>query len=223
MTDLPPIAILIPVLARPWRAGQVLTSIEEATPGPHRVVFLCTESDHEEIATIRGLGLEPVILPGPRQPGDWARKINLGFTVTDEPLLLLGADDLRFHPGWHEAVAGPFEKRYGVIGTQDLGNRKVIAMVHSTHPAVARWYVDKYGTADERGKVCHEGYGHYFVDDELVRTALHRHEWTFAPDAIVEHLHPHWGKAPSDRVYDLGQSTRLADQQLFHERRHLWT
>jgi hypothetical protein len=63
--------------------------------------------------------------------------------------------------------------------------------------------------------VCHEGYRHWFVDDEIVWTAKQRGVWAFAAGSIVEHLHPYWGKGEMDSVYALGQEHAEADKALF--------
>lgn len=210
------VAILIPVLRRPHRVGAVLRSIRASTPDA-RVLFICDPDDEQQQAAVTAAGETPVIYGG-----SYAVKINAGIKRTTEPLLFLGADDLHFHAGWLPAAASHMTGRIGVVGTNDLGNRRVVAGEHATHSLIARWYAD-LGTIDEAGKVLHEGYRHCFCDDELVATAKHRGAWAFADDAVVEHLHPDWGKASRDAVYDKGQATFRWDRRVHRGRRHLWT
>jgi hypothetical protein len=66
--------------------------------------------------------------------------------------------------------------------------------------------------------VCHEGYRHWFVDNEIVSVAKQRGVWKFAKHSKVEHLHPMWGGAPDDDTYKLGQSSVLEDKALFDAR-----
>ncbi len=66
--------------------------------------------------------------------------------------------------------------------------------------------------------VCHEGYKHWYVDDEVVTVAKQRGAWGMALGSIVEHLHPAWGKGETDDVYTLGQSHADADKALFLKR-----
>lgn len=172
---------------------------------------------------MRAAGGELHVIDRPPGPGDYARKMNHGVRVTTEPLLFLGADDIDFHPGWFEAACARLTPGVGVVGTNDLGNPRVISGEHATHVLVTRAYVERHGTIDEPGKVCHEGYPHEFVDDELVATAKARGAWAFAADSIVEHLHPSWGKAPTDPLYD-GQRRRLVQgRRVFERRKRLWT
>ena len=215
-------AILVPVLRRPQNVRPLLASIAEATPEPHRVLFLVTAGDSAEIDEIRSAGADLLEVP-PNRRGDYARKINAGYSATSDPFLFLGADDLAFRPGWLSAALALFEDpRIGVVGTQDLGNERVRNGLHATHSVVRRDYVDRFGTIDERRKVLHEGYWHEFVDDEFVATAQLRGAFAFAHDSIVEHLHPLWGKAPTDALYDAHAVRMRHGRTLFARRRRLW-
>lgn len=110
-----------------------------------------------------------------------------------------------------------------MVGTNDLGNPRVLRGVHATHSLVTRRYVDQHGTIDEPGKVLHEGYWHEFCDDEFVETSWKRKAWAFAADSVVEHLHPAWGKAPMDDLYAQEPRRMRQGRRLFLHRRRLWT
>lgn len=182
---------------------------------------MCTSGDTAEIEAVEAAGADHLdVTYQPR--GDYARKINIAYTATAEPWLFLAADDLQFHPGWLEQAAAHVVGTVGVVGTNDLGNPRVIRGEHATHCLVTRSYVDAHGTIDELGKVLHEGYHHEYVDDELVGTAKHRDAWAFADSSIVEHLHPHWNKAPSDEIYDAQAVRMRASRDHFLQRRRLW-
>ena len=215
------VVVLAPVLDRPHRARP----LAESLGGEVRLVFLCSPGDEEEIAACRAVTTaQTVVVPFEREPGDYARKINYGISITDEEWVFQGADDLRFHDGWLEAALRTAERMNaapGVIGTQDLGNRLVKYGKHSTHSLVSRAYIEEMGTADGPG-LMHEGYHHNFVDTEMVETAGYRRRWAFAKNAVVEHLHPHWNKGEMDATYDLGLGEFRADQLRFFERRPLW-
>lgn len=208
--------MLVPVLDRPHRVQPLLESIDLATPEPFRVLFLCDPDDQAEQAAVRTVGADMLICGG-----SYARKINAGVKATDEPLIFLGADDLHFHPGWLTAAAARVAGRISVVGTQDLGNRRVRRGQHATHSLVTRAYTH-LGTIDEPGCLLHEGYHHNFVDDEFVGTAKARRVWAFEHRSVVEHLHPNWTGAESDATYDRGQRSFELDRRHFRERRHLW-
>lgn len=199
----------------------LLESVSLATGSPHRVLFVLTEGDEAERAAVRACGADYVTLPGPHGPGDYARKINLAARESDEALLFLGADDLAFHPGWLEAATAHLSDVVHVIGTNDLGNPRVLRGEHSTHSLLTRAYAN-LGTIDEPDKVLHEDYPHEYVDDEFVATARARGAFAFAASSIVEHLHPHWGKGATDELYDAHRRRMRQGRRVFDRRRHLW-
>lgn len=137
--------------------------------------------------------------------------------------MFLGADDLRFHPGWLEAAKAELDVGVGVVGTNDLGSPRVMRGAHSTHSLVTREYADVFGTIDRPGRVLHEEYPHEFVDDELVATAKFRGAWRFASKARVEHLHPSWGKAPMDALYALQADRMSVGRRIYRRRSRMWT
>lgn len=215
------ILIVVPVLRRPHRVAPLIESIEAVTPEPHRTLFVCTPGDDGEIAAIKDAGAEFIETPEPHAPGDYQRKINLAYLATWEPLLFLGADDLHFHPGWLPAALAQLAEGIGVVGTNDLGNKRTARGVHSTHSLVTREYADR-GTIDEPHKILHEGYPHEFCDDELVQTARKRRAYAHAPESIVEHLHPNWNKAPMDPLYAAEPRRMVEGRKVFRGRRRLW-
>ena len=218
------IDILVPVLGRPQNAQRLVDSIQETTVVPHRILFLCTPFDVDEINAVHETGADIHNVSWEAGPGDWAKKINAGYRLTSFPFMLLGADDLKFHGGWDtEVLRVAEETAAGVIGTNDLGNATVMRGKHSTHPLVRRSYAAFEGTIDERDKVLHEGYSHQWVDTELVETAKMRHQWAFAKESHVEHLHPFWKKGEMDATYEKALSTSTEDYAHFNQRKRLWS
>lgn len=229
------IAIVVPVLNRPHRVEPLLRSIKEAASVPYRVVFVVSPDDHVERNTILSVlpsfpkeRIRIIDVPWRPGPGDYAKKTNLGYRLTTEPYLFTGADDLEFHPFWDRNALDKFTDGIGVVGTNDLGNPKVLQGIHSTHSLVSRAYADNFGTIDGPGKIYSECYHHLFVDDEFIQTAMHRSAYAHAHDSIVEHIHPHLldehrrPKAPTDSTYKKGAKHVAADRRIFRSRQHLW-
>lgn len=208
--------ILLPVLQRPKRVAMVTDSIRSHTPEPHRILFICDNDDRPTQDAVAAAGAE-MISPG----GTYPQKINAGVAHTTEPLIFLGADDLHFHTNWLRNAIIKMVDGIGVVGTNDLGNERVITGIHSTHSLVARWYAE-LGQIDGEPGLLHEGYRHNFCDDELVGAARKRNAYTHAADSHVEHMHPLWGKGPSDDVYRRGQASFADDRQLHRARLRLW-
>ncbi len=213
--------VIAPVLSRPWNAEPLMRSLESST-NRARLVFVCSPDDWAQITSCHATGAETLVVDWEPGKADWARKLEFARERSDEPFMLLGADDIRFHQGWVKAVLDVFAHNdVGVVGTNDLANPKVRAGKHSTHPVVCRGYADM-GTIDNPDLMLHDGYFHQFVDNELIETAESRGCWAFAKKAHVEHLHPVWRTAEDDSTYRRGANRANVDQALFMQRRRLW-
>ncbi len=189
-----------------------MRSLKATTEQAH-VYAIANSADHETMTAWAKAGA--AILEG-NNLHTFAEKVNHGYRHTTEPWLLLAGDDVRFHAGWLEAAQ---KVGTAVVGTNDLVNPRVLKGEHTCHPLIRRSYIDEHGASwDGPGVVAHEGYGHWFCDDEMVTAAKQRGVWGFASDAIIEHLHPLWGSAPMDATYELGASHAERDRQAFEKR-----
>jgi hypothetical protein len=218
------IAILIPVLGRPGNAEPVYRSAVENTVNEHTVYFICSPGDTEQIAACEATGARVLVMRFPAGKADFARKINTAFDATDEPWLFQGADDIVFGHGWDRHCLLAAERaQAGVVGTNDLGNPLVKRGHHSTHTLFSRAYVEEYGggTIDNTGRVFSEVYDHEFTDNEFCQTAMARGQWAFAQRAVVEHMHPHWGKAEMDATYEKATRASAEGKALFQRRMRL--
>jgi hypothetical protein len=213
------LVILLPMLGRPQHVAPLLDTIGETVPNA-MTLFLCSPHDWAVIDEIKQA--DRTYSEVPYYPiGDYARKINRGVSLTTHPLIFLGASDLAFHPDWFERAVEHLHPGIGVVGTNDLGNERVIAGEHSTHSLVTRQYAS-LGTVDAPAKLLHDGYHHEFVDDEFIETARSRNAFEMAPDSIVEHLHPNWGKGEPDPLYSQQQRRMAYGHRLYMHRRRLW-
>lgn len=186
-----------------------------------RILWMVSAGDCDVLDEVNGLG-QVIILPR-RTSGDYAHKINVGVLNSTEPLIFLGASDIRFHAGWLETAEALLSDEIGVVGTNDLANPRT-AKGHSTHTLVARWYAD-LGLIDGTPGLLYEGYEHEYCDDELIGSARARSAYRHCPESHVEHLHPQFsrGKTRWDDSYR-GQHDRMRrSAPEFQRRRKLWT
>lgn len=218
------VTVLIPVLDRPERVEPLLGSLLASERLLGLIpVFLCNRHDRREVAAVVAAGVEPRLCDWRSGHGDYAKKMNLGFSEAETDWVFLGADDLDFHPGWADVAVETGEASgQCVVGTNDLGNSRVTSGQHSTHSLVSLEYGLVCGTIDDDTRLLHEGYHHNFVDDEFVQTAKFRSAYVHAGDAIVEHLHPHWGKGHMDATYRKGLKDFNLDRQIYNDRCRLW-
>jgi GT2 family glycosyltransferase len=208
------VAVIVPVLNRPQNAAPFMRSLRAST-GLANVYAVCSNDDdaaawmeHPDVTVVKSEGVS------------FAEKVNDAYKTTTEPWVLLVGDDVRFHPGWLDhAQHVAHTTAAKVVGTNDLGNARVMRGEHAVHMLIARTYIDEHGASwDGPGVVCHEGYRHWFVDDEIVTVAKQRGEWAPATRSIVEHMHPLWGKSVDDDTYRLGQRSVDRDQRTYLKR-----
>jgi hypothetical protein len=213
------IAVLIPTLGRPERIGPVVDNVVETSDGHDvNVYFVCEAGDVESVLAVAKHPTARLVINV--RSASYAGAINSALHKTGEPFLFVGADDLRFHPGWVDPLVSLAES-HGVVGTNDLGNPEVAAGEHATHFLVRRDYAVT-GCVDEPGVMLHEGYSHNWCDREFVGTAKHRGQFAPCLESLVEHVHWAWGKASLDPTYDKGRAGEPADRGTYTARQHMW-
>lgn len=218
------LAILIPVLRRPKNVLPLVSSIVENTPGNYEILFIVSPGDQEETNELEVHKQNYIVMDAIYvNNGDYARKINTGFNSIEAEWYFLGADDILFQPNWFESAMETYQQtNASVIGTNDLGSPSVMRGEHATHSLVRRDYVLNYGTIDQPGLVLHEGYHHNYCDIELVGTAKYRKAWAFSRDSVVRHIHPDWGLAVTDDVYQIGKRSFREDYIYNSRRKFQW-
>lgn len=223
-----PVAIIVPVAQRD-NSELFLTSLADSlTPRQREQVRAYVMADLDDgdtfIAWLKAATLYPELQADRhtylRSMGSFAEKVNRGFEISTEPWVLLVGDDVQFHRGWLDQVmATAADTGAAVVGTNDLGNPAVLAGAHATHMLISREYIEKRGASlDGPGIVCHEGYRHWYVDNEIVELARKRGVWAPCLAAHIEHLHPLFGKGQMDEVYLVGQQAAEADKALWMSR-----
>ena len=179
---------------------------------------MCDDTDTEQIRAVKDAGA--TVLPATRG-STFDQKVNAGYEQTTEPWLFVTGDDVKFHPGWIQA-ARDLSDRFDVIGTNDSpdpaeGNARVQSGAHADHFFIRRTYIDEYGGSLD-GKVCHEGYRHFYSDVEVVELAKARRVFSPCLASMVEHLHPDLGKAEIDDTYRKGWAERPHDEREWRKR-----
>lgn len=213
-----PLATLVPVLNRPQNVKPLIRSFQ-ASRTPGLLVVICELDDIDEQIELERWAFPSMRVITVVDAHTWPEKINVGVEQIAAQWYLCAADDVDFYPGWWKATEKlRDDKKIGVIGTNDLGNPRVIAGEHTCHPLIRRDYILNYGTWDEPRRAIHEGYKHWYCDDELVITAKMRDAWAFCEDAVVKHDHPYWVGGELDDTYRLGESHADQDRALFVSR-----
>ena len=218
------IAVIVPVIERPWAAEPFMESWRATTKGHSRVHPVLNqygdwdtyEAWVKALSKAKALEYPPIV----HSKTTYAHKVNHAYWATHEPYLLLVGDDVQFHPGW-ESAALRVAQDYPVVSTND-GHRDDLHLL-AIHPMFSRKYLDEQGaTVDGPGTLAHEGYHHNYVDQEWSYVARKRGVLGYAPDCLIEHLHPLWGKGEEDHIYELGAAKADEDKALCVERIESW-
>jgi GT2 family glycosyltransferase len=208
------VTVVVPVLTRPQNVAPLVESLRAST-GLADVLFVTEPDDIVECAAVDEASANRIT-----HPGSFAKKVNAAVEHVSTPWMFIAGDDVVFRPGWLDHALH-VANRYGaqVVGTNDLGNPAVMSGEHATHMLISMDYVREVGASwDGPGLVCHEGYRHWYVDNEIVAAAKQRGVWASALGSIVEHNHPAWGKAENDDVYVRGQRYAQRDARTFRDR-----
>lgn len=188
---------------RPDRLRVTLDSFRFTTATYDVEVIVVADTD--EVAEVaREAGSKVICSSSPiTAPQAW----NRGAAVASAAWFGLGADDLYFHDGWLEALWPLLEAHDGeVIGLND-GADSFHRLGCATHFVASRAFcINHMG-----GVLVPPVYAHGMVNAEVNRIAQSLNLFTYCPDALVEHLHPDWGKAAPDALYarDLSGDKRL--------------
>ena len=214
-----PVDVIVPVLGRPAHADVFMSSLRASTG--LATAFAVVERGDWSAEAWRTAGAVLIEHDGDGpEPHTFAEKVNAAYAHTTAPWVLLAGSDVRFLPGWLDhAQYAALCSGCSVIGTNDLGNPRVLRGEHATHMMIDRGYIDEVGASWDGPKVvCHEGYKHWYVDDEIVAAAKLRSTFVAALASKVEHLHPIWGKGADDSVYEMGQAHAAEDRKVFEAR-----
>ncbi len=208
--------VIVPVLHRPANVLPFMESLRATSPSA-TAWFVCEVGDEVEQAAVRAHGGNVLV-----RSGTFSQKANHAWRSIPDvaPWIFLVGDDVVFHEEWLErAIAHAVHQDVAVCATNDLANWKVMAGRHGTHLLIASDYVRSFGASwDGPAVLCHEGYRHWYVDNEIVALAKQRRTFGAAPTSIVEHLHPTVGKASNDSTYDAANSARQDDLRRYRER-----
>ena len=217
------IDVIVPVLSRPENAGPLVQSLA-ASEADAQITFVCTGGDKAQIRACEETGARVIVAKWPAGPGDYSKKINEGFRLTDSDYILNGADDIEFAAKWDTIALNMMRGRVRVVATNDKANRQVMRGEFGTHCLISREYINTRGGtySQEPGVVLYEGYDHNFVDRELCDLAKSRRAFAFASRSIVRHRHPLWRTASWDPTYRKALKEFTADQRLFAERSRAW-
>jgi hypothetical protein len=207
------VTVIVPVLGRPQNAEPFMRSLTAST-GLAFVVAMCSDAK-DAAAWVHCGTVAPVI-----DQVSFPAKVNAAVRYADAEWIFLCGDDVIFRPGWLDQAQHTARLTGAqVVGVNDMGNPRIMAGEFATHFLIRRQYIEERGASwDGPGVVCHEGYRHCFVDNEIVTVAKQRGVFAVSRASVVEHMHPEYGKAETDEIYRLGYEQFETDERHFRSR-----
>jgi glycosyltransferase involved in cell wall biosynthesis len=211
-----PVDVIVPTVKPRTEKLPGLAASLKASTGLARLILVLDDGEHRAELENAGVDTADSIIT----PGRFPVKVNAGYEASTADWIQVVGDDCVFHPGWLDHQQWVAD-RYGakVVGSNDQANPRVLRGEHATHWMIARDYIETSGASwDGPGVVTHEGYKHWFCDDEIVVKA--RSEGVFQPalGAVIAHHHPITGLAEEDEVYRKNDQYADRDRKRFEKR-----
>lgn len=152
--------------------------------------------------------------------GEYVSAINKGVSITDEPFIFCGADDILFSKDWDK-------KLLKIMGDENINVTGGIddwicskSNVHISHPLVRRSYIEGIGSYWGGNKSLYfEGYKHYQCDIELEQLAWTRNCFRLCKEVVIAHNHYVNKKSEDDETYQKSRKSIKADIDLYHKRK----
>jgi hypothetical protein len=211
-------------MGRPRLLFPLVWNIARTTPaGIFRIYFVVNADD--TVTQHAVIGIEGALHMVLTQKKGYPAAVNAGVRASHERLIAIVNDDVKFHDGWWDGLRKVLRPNISVVATNDLSPHTTNGDA-CTQPVVRRDYIEVLGGSwGEPGVAMHEGYFHNFSETELFVVAIQRGAAVFAPECVIEHVHPDWGKAEMDDTYRAGSKCPGGwehDQALYEERSALW-
>ena len=151
---------------------------------------------------------------------EYVEAINQGVSLTSEPFVFCGADDILFSKDWDKKLLKIMEdESVNVTGGIDdwLCSKSGI---HISHPLVRRAYIEGLGSywGGNQG-LYFSGYKHYQCDIELEQLAWTRNCFRLCKEVTIAHNHYINHQVENDETYQKSRKNLKADTDLYNKRK----
>jgi hypothetical protein len=192
---MPDVLILVPTRERPGNARRLVKAVADTAVLDTRIVFAVDDDD----TSYDGVSLAPAaVLRGPRRDMPaWTNDLAAALADDCRFLASLGDDHVPVNRGWDALLVAALDGRMGVAYGNDLhqgANWPTAAIIPS--PVIIAL-----------GYMCPSVLGHLCADCFWKRLGQDLGCLEYLPEVVIEHRHPHAGKAPMDASYARSNSS----------------
>ena len=114
------IAIVIPTMGRARLLFPLVWNIAKTTPaGIFQIYFVVNMDDSDDVST-RCIGMDGPVQMVLTEKHGYPKAVNVGVRASDEPLIAIVNDDVKFHDGWWDGLRKALLPCVSVIATNDL-------------------------------------------------------------------------------------------------------
>lgn len=217
------VAVLVPTTGRAKQARERLTAlVDQPLPAGVDLLVVAAIPVHDD-ATLAALvdinGLYLVSRPSRSSAVEgWSIASLAARRLSPPPdWYVLGADDIVWVEGWlAEALRVATLTGAHVIGFSDGGHTDLTQ--YAPHYMVSRQWLDE----QMNGCIAPLAYQSWWFDREVCERAQSLGVYAPAPDAVLDHHHPDWGKAELDDTYRDALRLHDADRTVYLARQKEW-
>lgn len=217
------VAILLPTKGRAAQMKARVNDLLMQSVPPNvdlTVVLAVCEDDEETIKAAGELidqweGSDVLVIRTYRPAGSTAVEgWNLAYSdVTDyADWLVLGADDIIWHPDWLANALKAAGDTYQVVGLHD-------GHTNLRHYGAHYMATAEFCAAHLGGVFIPPMYKSWWFDREVCEKAAGLGLYVAAWDALAEHAHPDWNKAPMDATYQEAWHLHDLDREVYEARK----
>lgn len=209
------VSVVIPSRDRPESLLRAVESVLSTSPGVD-IVCVLDDGDVESRAILPTLdAISVCIVTGEMHTAElWNIGAAFARRMNNANYFVIGADDVVFQPGWLEAAWNVMVSigGSGLVGLNE-GDGSAFGVM-ATHFMVSL----KYAVRGLGGCIMIPSYRHGHTDAEATIRARRDGRLAWAEEARIQHLHPIYGTAPNDKIYEKGAASIPHDEALFLER-----
>lgn len=219
------ILFIVPTRGRPENVRELAKAFDENSSGYADLMFIVDGDHPDEHDYSRASGHWPVAFQPWRGLSGTLNTSSQRFAQAYRYIGFMGDDHRPRAAGFDGSLfgglrrTGSFSIAYGPDGQADYSHVMSGPVTEESSHVPMTWWVMDSKIIRMLGQMVPYVLSHTCVDDYVLQLGYQSETLTYVADALVEHMHPIWGKAKTDESYELSSHhhNRLADHKKWDE------